>query len=311
VRRVWPSAPERPRIEYLGALGSAEDLGRETEWFGRLKAVLFGAERTSMVRPLDVGKNEAGLLVVADPGVPTVHFFDLKQRKYGRLDDEHAALLRSPVGIAIDDAGRVYVSDSVRGRVFVFDEQWKLVDELGEGVLVRPTGVALGPAQERLYVVDTMACRVVVFDRAGREVARFGRRGVGPGEFNSPTYITVAPNGAVGVSDSLNFRVQILGPDGTPRASFGQPGDAAGDFARPKGVSTDSLGNVYVVDAAFENVQIFDPRGSLLLAFGASGTGPGQFYLPAGLFLDPANTIWVADSFNGRVEIFRLLGGGD
>jgi DNA-binding beta-propeller fold protein YncE len=310
-RLVWPGAPERARIEYVGALRSAKDLGRKDGRLARLKSVLFGEDPVEMIKPLDVAKNEAGTLVVADPGVPTVHFFDLEQKRYRRLDDEVAALLDSPVGIAIDDAGRVYLADSVRGKIFVLDEGGRLIGEMGEGLLVRPTGLALGPAHENLYVVDTAACRVVIFDRTGREVGRFGQRGAQVGEFNFPTYIAVGPDGTVQVSDSLNFRVQIFDPSGAPIASFGQPGDAAGDLARPKGVAMDRFGRIYVADAAFENVQIFDPRGALLLAFGAPGTGPGQLYLPGGLFVDSKNTIWVADSFNRRVQIFRLLEGGD
>jgi DNA-binding beta-propeller fold protein YncE len=291
----------------LGSLRTAADLGRKLGLLTRMKAVLFGTDPAVLVRPTSVAKNRAGVLVVTDASVPAVHLFDLERREHRQLDGAAASLLRSPVGVAIDDAGHVYVSDSLRGRVFEFDERDELVGELGEGQLVRPTGLALDPAQQRLYVVDTVACRVVVFDRAGHEIGSFGRRGVGPGEFNSPTFVTVAPDGTVGVSDSLNFRVQRFRPDGTLIASFGLPGDGAGHFARPKGVAADTNGRLYVVDAAFENVQIFDPKGTLLLHFGGPGNGPGEFLLPSGLFMDSTNNIWVADSFNRRIQVFRLL----
>jgi hypothetical protein len=175
VRRVWPREPERPRIEYLGVIRSAADLGGKIGPWQRLKRVLFGEEQTAMVKPISVAKNAAGVLVVADPSLPVVHWFDLERRKYRRIGDEPPSLLRSPVGVAIDDAGRVYVADSARSRVFVFDEDRRLIAELGEADLVRPTGLALDPAQEHLYVVDTTACRVAVFDLAGHEVGSFGR----------------------------------------------------------------------------------------------------------------------------------------
>jgi DNA-binding beta-propeller fold protein YncE len=312
VSLVWPrdSESERARIEYLGVLSTPADLGRKVGLFERLNHLLFGEERVALLRPISVAKNRAGMLVVADPGVPAVYLFDLVGREFRRLDGEAASLLRSPIGVAIDDAGRVYVADSVRGRVFVFHESSKLVEELGEDVLIRPTGLALDPAQEHLYVVDTLACAVFVFDRAGRKIGGFGRRGVAPGEFNSPTFVTVAPDGTVSVSDSLNFRVQSFRPDGTPIAAFGLPGDGAGHFARPKGIAADTEGRLYVVDAAFENVQIFDPDGTLLLPFGSPGNGPGEFSLPGGLFIDSTDTIWVTDSFNRRIQVFRLLAGG-
>ena len=194
-----------------------------------------------------------------------------------------------------------------RGQLFVFDASRNLIAEFGEGKLIRPVGVALDPAQEHLYVVDAVGCEVLVFDLAGRVVNRFGRRGVGPAEFNAPTFVAVAPDGSISVADSLNFRVQRFRPDGSLIVSFGLPGDAAGHFARPKGIATDTAGRIYVVDAAFENIQIFDPNGVLLLPFGGPGTGPGEFLLPGGLFIDSTNTIWVADTYNRRIQVFRLL----
>lgn len=306
-RRVWPQDSEQPRIEYVGTLRSARDLGAKRGAWQRFKSVLFGEDETGMVRPIAVAKNQAGLLVVADPSARTVHAFDLEARRYRRLGTDSDAALISPVGVAIDDRGRVYVADSVLGRVFVFDADGKLVSEMGAGELIRPTGMALDPQQQELLVVDTTACRVVVFDRTGHKLRSFGRRGVGLGEFNAPTFITVAKDGTISVSDSLNYRIQRFEPDGSPIATFGKPGNATGYFARPKGVAADTAGRLYVVDAAFENVQIFDPDGRLLLPFGGPGTGPGEFTLPGGVFLDESNTIWVADSYNRRVQVFRLL----
>jgi sugar lactone lactonase YvrE len=307
VRRVWPQDSDRPRIEYLGVLRSARDLGAKVSAWQRFKTVLFGEDETGMVRPIAIAKNRAGMLVVADPSARAVHLFDLAARKYGRLGEDPDARLTSPVGVAIDESGRVYVADSVAGKVFVFDASGTFVSEMGADDLIRPTGVALDPLQQELYVVDTAACQVVVFGRAGRKLRSFGRRGVGLGEFNAPTFITVAADGTISVSDSLNYRIQRFHPDGSTIAAFGKPGNATGHFARPKGVAADTAGRLYVVDAAFENVQIFDPEGRLLLPFGGPGTGPGEFTLPGGVFLDSSNTIWVADSFNRRVQVFRLL----
>jgi DNA-binding beta-propeller fold protein YncE len=305
--RVWPLPPAHPRIEYVGAIHSVDDLGKKKGLARRFLSAIFGESQEAMIKPISVAKNAAGMLVVVDPGVPTVHFFDLARRDYWRLGEDSASLLRSPVGVAVDDTGRVYVADSERGKVFVFDLKGRLVAETASGLLERPTGLALDPAQQRLYVVDTIACRVVVLGRATEELGRFGRRGTGPGEFNFPTYIAAARDGTISISDSMNFRVQTLRPDGAFLEAFGNPGDGGGDFALPKGLGTDTSGRRYIVDAAFENVQIFDPSGALLLAFGGPGFGPGGFSLPAGMFVDSTDTIWVADSLNRQVQVFRLL----
>jgi len=307
VALVWPEGPEPARIEYIGVLRTPTDLGRKPGFFERIKNAVFGSDQEALLKPIAVAKSAAGVLAVADPSLSVVHLFDLERREYSQIGEGRTSSLESPIGVVIDDSGRIYVADSMLGKVFVFDASRNLVAEFGEGELIRPTGVALDPVQEHLYVVDTVGCEVLVFDLSGRVVNRFGRRGAGPAEFNSPTFVAVAPDGSISVSDSLNFRVQRFHPDGTLIGSFGIPGDGAGHFARPKGIATDTEGRIYVVDAAFENVQIFDSDGVLLLPFGGPGTGPGQFSLPAGLFIDATNTIWVADIYNWRIQVFRLL----
>jgi sugar lactone lactonase YvrE len=306
---LLPPPPEVARIGYLGEVRSEGDLGRRNGWLGNLLDWVAGKKKMSLVKPLSVARNRAGLLAVADPGLRTVHFFDLVRREYHWLDEEESSLLGVPVGVTLDDRGNAYVTDSIKRKVFVFDATRQLIREIGEGVLVRPTGIALDPLQEHLYVVDTIAGEVFTFDLNGELLGRFGSPGSGPGQFNSPTFVAVAPDGTLAISDTLNFRVQTFRPDGTLLNSLGQVGDSAGDLARPKGVAYDSQGRLYVVDGAFDNVQIFDPKGRLLLAFGGSGRGPGKFNLPVGLFIDSTHTLWVADSYNGRVQMFRLLEG--
>ncbi len=304
----WPLLPEPPRIAYVGALTSGDDLGHDSGFLHGFVRLLTGHEQRNMVKPVAVAKNENQLLVVADPAIPTVHFFDLARSRYTRLSRKLSSQLLSPVGIAVADDGIVYVSDSVYARVFVFDGPKRLVGTIGETVLQRPTGLALSPDGNTLYVVDTLSAEVVAFDRNGREVGRLGGRGTGAGSLNFPTYVAVAEDGRLFVSDSLNFRVQVFSPEGRHLMSFGGPGNAAGNFTRPKGVGVDRFGHCFVVDAAFENVQLFDDKGRLLMAFGSSGGGPGQFTLPSGIWVDRRDdTIWVADSYNQRVEAFRLV----
>jgi DNA-binding beta-propeller fold protein YncE len=305
--RVWPAPPERARIGYLGAIHSAEDLGRTRNWLQKLGDRVLGSSPVVLVKPMGVARNGNGLLAVTDPSFPTVHFFDLERREHRWLEEDVSSRLSVPVGVALDDRGGAYVSDSARRKIFVTDAEGQLIGTIGEGVLERPTGIALDPSQQRLYVVDTLACQVLTFALNGRLLGRFGSRGAGPGQLNGPTYIAVAPDGNLAVSDTLNFRIQIFAPDGTPLHAFGRAGDSAGAFARPKGIAYDRYGRLYVADGGFDNVQIFDPRGRLLLTFGAAGREAGELNLPVGLILDSTQTVWVADSYNRRVQAFRLL----
>jgi len=181
--------------------------------------------------------------------------------------------------------------------------------ELGEGVLKRPTGLALNPRSSELLVVDTLLSGILRFDLstlAYKGILSGG--GQAAGKLHYPTQVAVAPNGNIVVSDSLNFRVQVFSADGSFLREFGGAGDSPGRFARPRGVAVDSEGHIYVVDALFDNVQVFDEEGRLLLAFGSHGNGPGEFWLPAGIFIDSTDRIYVSDSSNHRVQVFRYLG---
>jgi DNA-binding beta-propeller fold protein YncE len=305
VELVWPAPPDQARIKYQGLLRSADDLGRSKGVVDRL----FGEKPTRMLRPTAVARSSQGTVVVADPGIPTLHFFHLGGRKYDRLGDSARSQLKVPVGLAIDKGNRVYVADSARGAILVYSAKRKLERTLGEAVLGRPTGVALSPQEDEIYVVDAKANRVVVLDLQGKLLRTWGKEGTKPGEFHTPTHIAVAPDGKLSVVDSLNYRIQVFQPDGSLVNTMGQHGDSPGSFTRPKGLAIDRFGRHYVVDAAFENVQIFAKDGSLLLAFGISGTGPGEFTLPNGIFLDSDNLLWVADAYNKRLQAFQVLGG--
>jgi hypothetical protein len=70
-------------------------------------------------------------------------------------------------------------------------------------------------ARDNLYVLDRMNTRVMVYDRNGRFVRQIGSRGGGPGEFQAPLGLAVAPDGTVYVSDPMRRAVSIFAPDGT------------------------------------------------------------------------------------------------
>jgi DNA-binding beta-propeller fold protein YncE len=65
-----------------------------------------------------------------------------------------------------------------------------------------PWGVAADPMTGRIYVADRSAERVVVFDRSGAYQGTYGRSGEGPGEFESPSALSVGPYGALTVWDT-------------------------------------------------------------------------------------------------------------
>ncbi|RMG47193.1 MAG: 6-bladed beta-propeller [Acidobacteria bacterium] len=265
--------------------------------------------RTSrlMRRPFAVVTIADGGLAVADPDAHAVHLFDTARNRYKRITRAGREPLLSPVGLASDGNGRLYVSDSMARRVSVFSDGGKWRGDLDLPPLGRPTGLAYDRTHRFLWIVDTAEHHLIRFEPATGEARIIGRRGTGPGEFNYPVSVAVDRAGTVYVGDSMNFRIQVLGPEGRFLGAFGEPGTVAGRFDKIKGVAVDSEGHIYVVDALHDVIQIFDRRGSLLTVVGGSGTGPGEFWLPAGIHIDD-DRIFVADSANHRLQILTFLG---
>jgi hypothetical protein len=306
---TWPPEPEPARVSYVRSFSRAEDLGISRGIFERVKDLIFGEAEQRLVRPMAVAVVD-GVIYVADPGAHGVHRFDSKGQGYALIGAPQGAPLPSPVGLARGAAGEVYVADSALARIFVIRPGAKAAEPVAlQATLHQPTGLAYDATSGRLFVTDTTAHDIKVFNRAGALENTIGKRGTAPGEFNFPTLLWRTPQGHLHVTDSLNFRVQTLDEKGHVLGSFGRQGDGGGDSSRPKGIATDRYEHLYVVDSLFHSVQIFDTAGRYLLSIGGRGRGPGEFWLPTGIFIDSDDTIYIADSYNRRVQVLRYVGG--
>lgn len=315
---VWPSAPETPRYRYVGQLIGEQNFVADANATGGAGMKLLqwlvglvgmGEDKVVLRRPQSGVADGAGRVYVADVGSHAVFVFDQAAGKLlvWNLAGDNARF-STPIAVALGAAGQILVSDAELGRVFRLDHEGKPLGEFGKGELKRPTGLARDPQSGRIYVADTYAHDIKVFDDGGRLLEVLGRRGEEEGEFNYPTHLAFAAN-KLYVTDSMNARVQTLDAHGKPLGSFGKRGLFVGNLTRPKGVTVDPSGNIYVVESYYDNLLVFDSLGSFLLPIGGTGKEIGQFYLPSGLWSDPQGRIYVADMFNGRVVIFQFLGG--
>jgi DNA-binding beta-propeller fold protein YncE len=319
VDRVWPGAPETPRYKFVGQLlgeqnfetksGGLASLGTKVvKWIVGLGSASPSGP-VELQRPQGVTVDDQGRVYVTDISRQAVMVFDQKK---GRLDVWQMAAkntrFKSPVGIAIDAGGDILVADADLHEVVRLNPAGKPVGTLGDGYLERPTGLARDAATGRVYVSDTWAHHIQVFDADGKLVQTIGGPGVEPGQFNRPTYLYIAHD-RLYVSDTLNARIQVLTLDGKPLQTFGRRGIFMGDTPRPKGVAVDKDGNIYVVESYYDYLLVFNAQGKLLLPIGGTGNTVGRFYLPAGIWVDKEQRVYIADMFNGRVVIFQYLGG--
>lgn len=313
------SDEEVPRYVYVGELTGEQNFvvpeGRPKNSFVDalkwLAGIFENPQPVVLQRPQSGVVDDNGRILVTDVSRSAVFVFDPSK---GALDVwEFAQGYRrfaAPTGIALGPAGGVFVADADLRQVYLLDTEGKGRLFLDSDQLARPTGLAWNADEGLLYVSDTQAHQIKVFDATGRLLRNIGRRGEGPGEFNFPTYLSLAGDQLI-VADTMNARVQLLplSGDGEPRI-LGERGTRLGNFVRPKGVAADAENNIYVIESYYDHLLIFDRQARFLLPIGGAGKEAGSFYLPSGVWVDRGNRVFVADTFNGRVAVFQFLGGG-
>jgi DNA-binding beta-propeller fold protein YncE len=323
---VFPFEPAVPRVRYLDYFASSlPDFGtdkkqeqKKQRWMDRLAGVDPNAgtqkapkTRYALYAPYGVAVDSKGLLYVADNKVGAVFMFNTETDDVQLIRNGMEAHFKSILGLAIDDADHLFVSDNALHVVEEFDANHKYLGSFGNDVLRGPCGIAIDLENRYLYVVDTDLDQVIVFDADTRNVIRkIGTTGknhtlTDPGEFSKPTNAAIDSDGNLYVTDTLNDRVEIFDADGNFIRAWGKNGDGPGNFGRPKGIAIDADGHVWVADALLNRMQIFTPEGQLLLAFGNFGIMPGQFQSLTGLTIDKSNRVFAAEQLLGRIQMFR------
>lgn len=304
----WPGSPEKPRIGYAWSVSSwASDGGRFLDLFtgGADGDITDPQSAARLIRPFGIYVDEQESLFITDPGAFRVTVINTWTGELRHILKAEKEDFLSPIGV-ISHQGRIYVSDSLLKKVFIFDAAGKVIGTF-QGDFERPTALALDAERKCIYLSDTAAHIIYKYTPEGRRIGHIGKQGTAKGEFNFPTHLWVGAGGELYVTDSMNFRVQIFSPQGEFIDMFGELGDAYGNLDKPKGIATDRYGNIYVVDSIKDMVKIFNREGMLLIFFGGQGQNYGQLYLPSGIFIRD-DYIYVADTYNGRVQVFRYLG---
>jgi DNA-binding beta-propeller fold protein YncE len=166
-------------------------------------------------------------------------------------------------------------------------------------VMVKPYGIAVSP-DGVLYVADTAARRVFVFDPDRKVVTFVGESGAG--KLAKPIGVAVDREGTVFVADASLNRVFGYRRDGTVAIAIGRDGE----LKSPSGLAIDRVNRrLYVADSTRHQVLCFSTAdGAHLRTMGARGGDDGHFNFPTNLFVDGEGRLYVADTLNFRVQIF-------
>ncbi len=324
---AWPTPPNVPRVRYtsyfagmpLDYTPTSEQPKVKKGWMDRLAGVQdpnnkqhFKPVPFQLLTPYGMAVNSKGELYVADQRVGGIFIFNTETKETQIIGNGKDASFGLINGLAIDDDDRLFVTDGKLRRVLVFDKKNAIVDQIKDG-LIDPVGIAIDTENRQLYVVDTQADQVVVYDADSlKEKRRIGTGGkkhelTTPGDFSVPTFVALDKDGNVYVTDTLNFRVEIFDADGNFVTQFGKHCDGPGCFAHPKGIAVDSDGHIWVADPMLDLLQAFNREGQLLGVVGGHGNLLGQFSELSAVYIDKNNRMFTSEQYPGRVQMFRYI----
>lgn len=107
------------------------------------------------------------------------------------------------------------ISEPVSALAESSDGRYKTeqIAELKTGQLSGKFEMAFSP-EGRLYLLDIPQSEIIIFDEGFTEIARFGQKGAGAGEFERASDINIDENGIVYVLDAYLARINRFNPDG-------------------------------------------------------------------------------------------------
>jgi DNA-binding beta-propeller fold protein YncE len=170
-----------------------------------------------------------------------------------------AGMFNYPHGLFIDKDDNVWVSDgraknNGKGQtVMKFSPDGKLLMTLGKPGIAgsgpdtfnAPSDVLIAP-DGAIFVADGHGgdtnARIVKFDKNGKFLKTWGKKGTGPGEFDAPHGLAMDSAGRLFVADRSNSRIQIFDQEGKFLAEWRQ-------FGRPSGVYINKNDIIYVADS--------------------------------------------------------------
>jgi len=278
----------------------------------------------------DIFFDEAtGILFVADTGNSRI----LLVQDSVVVGTVGEGILERPSGVFVDDNGILYVADQDKRTVVVFDDQGKLLREIG-----RPTEPIFGSRNDfipmkvavdrrgNLYVVSKGSVDGVV--QLSNDGAFLGYIGSNRTELTfrmllrrllfteeqrerlfkkvppSPTNITIGSDGLVytvteGLTDSAVKRLNIAGINIFPDAIIST--DAMMD------IITDEDGNIYALDR-HGYLLVYDSFGNLLFLFGGQDTiyeRVGLLRNPVAIDIDNNGYLFVLDKERSVIKLYQ------
>jgi sugar lactone lactonase YvrE len=241
-----------------------------------------------------------------------------------------AAFLDSPSGIAIDNAGNIYLPETHSQLIRKITPQGVVSSYAGSSslyptsngtvstvTLYYPEAVAVD-ASGNLYIADGSRMWIQKITPTGVATVLAGSGGIGADNgigskatFNFPSGLAVDASGNVYVTDSGNNLIRKITPEGlvTTFAGNGNKNSVDGtgtsaSFNSPFAIATDSNGNVYVTDNGSYKIRKITPGGVV------STLCSNAFGDCTGIALDNSRNVYITNLSGSNGEIDKITPDG-
>jgi DNA-binding beta-propeller fold protein YncE len=249
--------------------------------------------------------------------------------------------LVSPNGVAVDEAGHVFVVDTASAgvRLQLFSSAGAFLGAWSKtgGHLSEMDSLALDDKGD-VYVTDYDGDRIlklrllppfapveiadmqsITTPEMAAAALLWQASGSAAQPLDHPSALTFDPQGRLWVTDSYHNQFQILSADGEYLETWGAFGSGPGEFNFQKsasgvawamnpqsfgGIAFAPDGSFYVADSGNHRVQKFSPDRAFLFSWGSEGKGDGQFEWPSAVALDSQGRVYVADNLRSDVQVF-------
>jgi streptogramin lyase len=250
-----------------------------------------------------------------------------------------AARFLQPSGVAVDNAGNVYVADTGNDTIRKITPKGTVSTLAGQaGQIGNADGVGSdarfwGPADvavdnaSNVYVADSRNSTIRKITPDG-SVSTFAGRvgqggdvdGVGSGaRFDYPLGVAVDRAGVVYVADTGNNAIRRITPEGAVSTVVFRVagGDDTSRFSAPSSVAVDNAGNIFVADTGNNTIREITPDGWLSTIAGQPGqigtidglTNGARFWRPSSVAVADTGNIYVADTWNDTIRKITPGGG--